>query len=661
MLFTLSLAGLARGASAQGQGATPTRSEARNLTVAYTPGGPRQNGYADAQALVRYWFQDCIGGVNMLAAIDPTPHLVVEPARYWIDGREVQLSVGHPRPRTPNFTIRGTVRGNGGARSISIQPDDRPSCMMDGQLVGQKSDFWPPKTSDAERVRILNGLSFDHDGASVPLRNPTVESQYRAQWAQEQRDSLARATVARRDSLERVSQARRDSVARTTAARRDSVDRAQAARREAAQSSASGARPGAGASGAAGSTAGAAGAAAGTTTGGGPLTRAERQQQAREQAIQQQEAARQQQVERRMAQEAERERQAESERQRRAESAAQVARMLEETRQREEERQRQVDQAAAAIGGFVGSVLQARAEDNRRNEERAQRAAETKERYMASALAFYTAYGPRPRCTPSDAGEALQLDGEVTGVLTGGECRLADNTSAILYTLTLVKRQKVELKVIQSQFYSRLYVMGPGTNLKGSGQIEETLNAGTYTVTVATEGPGERGQFTLATRRGQLSKTDGLSLSMVATSGGPNIASTTLPGHDSQVEFRAGLGFGDYVTLLAQYVLPQQYTYGLTATEFGARGYLRRRHSALRPWVQYLYGSRSILVERPRIDETYTGNGGAYGGGVEYFVHPKLGAEVSVLMASGTVQRDGTGTELSMSQTRLSLGFTWHP
>jgi hypothetical protein len=114
------------------------------------------------------------------------------------------------------------------------------------------------------------------------------------------------------------------------------------------------------------------------------------------------------------------------------------------------------------------------------------------------------------------------------------------------------------------------------------------------------------------------------------------------------------------VTLLAQYVMPQSYVYGLTAVEFGARGYLRRRHDAVRPWVQYLYGTRSISVERPVIDEDYTGTGGAFGAGVEWFVAPQLGVEASLLKATGSVMRDGAGSELSMSQTRMALGFTWH-
>jgi hypothetical protein len=275
---------------------TRARSEWRNLTVAYTPGGPRQNGYADAQAKVRYMFMECSGNdVYMIAAIEPTPHLVVEPARYWIDGREVLLPVGHARPRTPNLTIRGTVRGNGGARSIAVQPDDNPTCLSNGQIVGQAANFWPAKTSHDEKVRILSGFAFDHDGASLPLRNTTVENEHRTQWAQQRRDALAR-----------LSQARRDSATRLATARRDSVARAQAAQRQAAQTQGSGAtRP-----------------TTGPAAARGPLTRAQRQQMAEEEAVRQQEAARQQQVERRMAQEAERERQVEAERQRRAESGS---------------------------------------------------------------------------------------------------------------------------------------------------------------------------------------------------------------------------------------------------------------------------------------------------------------------------------------------------
>jgi hypothetical protein len=549
--------------------------------------------------------------------------------------------------------------------------------------IGQIEDFIGKGKSREEQREALKRFTFWVSAAAEPMQSRTVESEI-------QRELAAAQSRARQDSVTRLARARQDSLTRVAKARTDSIAQARQERqaREADQArSAAGARSAGAASGGGGS-AGAGGAVAGqgrlrpgsstrventgtargdaqrsgAASGGTPLTRAEQQQLAREDAVRQQEAARQQQVERRMAQEAARERQAEVERQRRAESAAQVARMLEENRQREEERQRQVDQAATAVAGLAGQIMQARAETERHNEAIRERAEANKQRHLASAYTFFTEAGPRPRCAASDSRAELKVGTEVAGVITGAECRLADNTSAALFTLTLAKKQKVELEIVQTGFfYPTLYLQAPGTSLKGTRRIEATLNPGTYIVTVATEGPGERGTFTLAARRGQLSKTDGLSLAMLAVSGGPQISGTTTPGHDSQVEFRAGLGFGDYLTVLAQYVLPQQYTYGLTAVEYGARGYLSRRHSALRPWVQYLHGSRSILVERSMIDETYTGNGGAYGGGVEYFVHPKLSAEASVLMASGTVQRDGEGPELSMSQTRLALGFTWHP
>jgi hypothetical protein len=665
-------------ALALGALAMPSTARAQNSSFAsqsWASGSSSRNGFIHGTMIIDYAFQLCSGTVTLFYSVRPGSARGYE--GYWYDGVNYGVK-SHWSPGTAP-AMRAAWHVSFGATRVkewqktSAFVANNLTCGTGQQwmTIGPIAQFIGQGKTREEQREALNRFTFTVGQSADPMTSRAVEAEI-------QRDLRTAQSKARQDSLSRVSKARQDSSARVAKARADSVAQARQARqaREAAQRSAANGRGDAVANGQAdnaggmvagegrlrdGSSTRVENTGAGTAPRTTPLTRAEQQQLAREEAVRRQENARQQQVDRRLAQEAARERQAEAERQRRAESAAQVARMLEESRQREEERARQVDQAAEAVSGMVGQMMQARAETERRNEAIRERAAQRKDAYMASALAFHNASGPRPRCTASDARTPLQVGTVVNESITGTECRLADNTSATLFILTLEKKQKVELEIVQTGFfYPRLHLQGAGTNLHESRRIEATLNPGTYVVTVTTEGPGERGTFTLATRRGQLSKTSGLSLAFVGATAGLDMPGTATPDGDSQVEFRAGVGMGDYVTLLAQYVMPQSYVYGLTATEVGARAYLRRRHHAVRPWVQYLYGSRSVSIERPVTDEDYTGTGAAYGAGVEYFLAPQLGVEASLLMASGTVQRDGTGPEQSMSQTRLALGMTWH-
>jgi hypothetical protein len=665
-------------ALALGALAMPSTARAQNSSFAsqsWASGSSSRNGFIHGTMIIDYAFQLCSGTVTLFYSVRPGSARGYE--GYWYDGVNYGVK-SHWSPGTAP-AMRAPWQVSFGATTVKEWQKTNPfvsnnlTCGTGSQwmTIGPIAQFIGQGKSREEQREALNRFTFTVGQSADPMTSRAVEAEI-------QRDLRAAQSKARQDSLSRVSKARQDSLARVAKARGDSVAQARQERqaREATQRTAANGRGDAVANGqavnAGGTVAGQGRLRAGSSTrventGAGsaprttPLTRAEQQQLAREEAVRRQEEARQQQVDRRLAQEAARERQAEAERQRRAEAAAQVTRMLEESRRREAERARQVDAAAEAVGSAVGQMLQARSAVNRHNEEVRERAAARKEVYMASALAFYNNIGPRPRCTTSDARSAVQIGTVVNASLSGTECRLADNTSGALYTLTIAKKQKVELEIVQTGFfYPSLHLQGPGTNLHASRRLEATLEPGTYVVTVATEGPGERGSFTLATRRGQLSRTDGLSLAFVTSTAGLDITNTNTPDSDSQVEFRAGVGVGDYVTLLAQYVMPQSYVYGLTAVEFGARGYLRRRHDAVRPWVQYLYGTRSISVERPVIDEDYTGTGGAFGAGVEWFVAPQLGVEASLLKATGSVMRDGAGSELSMSQTRMALGFTWH-
>jgi hypothetical protein len=636
--------------------AMPADARAQNssfVSQSWASGSSSRNGFIHGNMIIDYAFQVCSGTVTLYYSVRPGSARGYE--GYWYDGVNYGVK-SHWSPGTAP-AMRAPWQVSFGAATVKEWQKTNAfvannlTCGTGNQwmTIGPIADFIGKGKTREEQREALNRFTFTVGQSAEPMTSRTVEAEIqrdlRLAQGKARQDSAARAAKARQDSLTRVAKTRADSAAQARQAWQEPQSR------EAAQRSASGT----------GSSARGESIGSGITPRTTPLSRTEQQQLAREAAVRRQEEARQQQVERRMSQEATRERQAEAERQRRAESAAQVARMLEENRQREEERTRQVEQSAQAVSGLVGSMMQAHAETERHNEAIRERNEQRKQVYMASALAFYNAAGSRPRCSASDARSALQIGTVVNESITGAECRLPDNTSAALFTLTIEKKQKVELEIVQTGFfYPRLHLQGPATNVQEARRIEAVLAPGTYVVTVTTEGPGERGTFALATRRGQLSRTSGLSLAFVGATAGLDMPGTVTPDGDSQVEFRAGLGMGDYVTLLAQYVMPQSYVYGLTATEFGARAYLRRRHHAVRPWIQYLYGSRSISIERPVTDEDYTGTGGAYGAGIEYFLAPQIAVETSLLMASGTVQRDGTGPEQSMSQTRLALGMTWH-
>jgi hypothetical protein len=649
------------------------------VTQTWASASSSRNGFIHGTMIIDYAFQICGGGtVKLFYSVRPGSARGYE--GYWFDGVNYGVKSHWTPGNAPAMDAPWQVSFSAGTvkewRQTNPWAGNKIDCFSGRQekVIGQIDDFIGKGKSREEQREALKRFTFWVSATSEPMRSRTVESEIQRELSavrsKARQDSLAQVAKARRDSLGRLAKARQDSLGRLAKARADSTAQARQERQARASGDAGtgGAvaaqgrlRPGSSTRIENTGTTQSDASRPGTASRGAPLTRAEQEQLAREQAVRQQENARQQQVERRMAQEAARERQAEAERQRRAEAAAQVTRMLEESRRREEERARQVDEAAEAVAGTVGQIMQARAEVSRHNEAIRERAANVKREHLASALAFFTAAGPRPLCTSSDTRSALEVGTVVNESLTGSECRLSNNTSAALYTLTIAKKRKVELEIVQTGFfYPSLSLRGPQTNLQDARRLEATLEPGTYLVTVTTEGPGERGTFTLATRRGQLSRTAGLSLAFVASTAGLDITNTSTPDSDSQVEFRAGVGLGDYVTLLAQYVMPQSYVYGLTAVEFGARGYLRRRHHAVRPWVQYLYGTRSISVERPSIDEEYTGNGGAYGAGVEWFLLPQIGVDASLLRATGTVMRDGAGSELSMSQTRLALGFVWH-
>jgi hypothetical protein len=185
-----------------------TTSERRNVTLRYTPGGASQNGYADAQLDVVYWFQDCVDGVALVAEYQPRPRILIMPHRYWVDGREVEVPAHFQVPNAVAPSIRGTVRGRGLSREVNHihAATANATCANNGVTVAPHSQLWQPDATRDERAAILRELGLDAQGSLPPLINAAVENHFRTLWAQ-----------ARRDSTQLVQQARNDSIARARA------------------------------------------------------------------------------------------------------------------------------------------------------------------------------------------------------------------------------------------------------------------------------------------------------------------------------------------------------------------------------------------------------------------------------------------------------------
>jgi len=220
-------------------------SEGRNITVAYTPGSRSQNGYVDAQLLITYYIRECADFVGFVARYEPSPRMLIAPHRYWVDGREVRVPSQFAAPAAEKPTLRGVIRGQNLARSIEyLWASPNPDCWINAVNLGPKSAFWAQSASAATKLAALNGIGFDQQGMLSALRNTEVEAHFRAIFARERSDSLARVASARNDSLaraqaartaERTAQAQRDSLARTEAARRASATDQTAASEQGAE------------------------------------------------------------------------------------------------------------------------------------------------------------------------------------------------------------------------------------------------------------------------------------------------------------------------------------------------------------------------------------------------------------------------------------------
>jgi hypothetical protein len=374
----------------------------RNLTLGFQPGGATQNGYVDAQVRVAYWFEYCQGEVHFVATYDPRPHIVIGPARYWVDGREVQVPPTI-RPRSvQRVTLTGTVRGRGmpGPRDIRyVYADPKANCALAGLPVASPSALWKPAATIAERQAAINELGYDDHTRLGPLTDAAVEQHFRTLWAQERKDSLARAAQAR-------SRARQDSLARVAQAqaRRDSAERARSAESAPSARSTQSAR---------------AGAAQGPSTASaenGAMRRYEAER-AREQA-------------------------AEAERRREAEE---TQRRIDETHRRNAERQRQsaaaVDAGVSAVQGMIAErARQREAEDERR------------------AAAWRAEEAARRECGAGSA-VPVELGARFTGMLTGRECGAGIfNNAGDVYVLRLERPQFVVVAAESDRYWTSLLV-----------------------------------------------------------------------------------------------------------------------------------------------------------------------------------------------------------
>lgn len=286
-LHALLLAGLlSSSASAQ-------RGDARNFTLAYIPGSATQNGYADAQLEMAYWFSAC-PEVHIVLQRPSTVHMVVGQHRYWYDGKLLSVPSHIQPPSVGTITVRGTARGNGIVKPISTPyAVSSPNCFTNGALVAQASQVFKKGMTDAEKVSVLNNFGFDPEQRTYgPLRSADVENYFREQFAQQARDSAQKVAAARSDSLrrerERVARARADSIARAQANRDATTGAATAS---ASASSAAGASAGSSASSAAGASGSAAASATGSSPAGG-MTQARRDSAARADRAREEEHAR---------------------------------------------------------------------------------------------------------------------------------------------------------------------------------------------------------------------------------------------------------------------------------------------------------------------------------------------------------------------------------
>jgi hypothetical protein len=285
--------------------------------------------------------------------------------------------------------------------------------------------------------------------------------------------------------------------------------------------------------------------------------------------------------------------------------------------------------------------------------------------HFAAAEEAFTNAPWRPSCTERDMQGTLPVDRAVTGLLTLQSCRTSRGAAAAQYQLVVDRARPFILSAGSGDFYQTLQISLAGTVLgssTGYSPIEVNLVPGTYLVTVSSEARGETGGFAVIARRGNLSRTTGLHVGMDL--GGATTSFGNMGGSASVGQFRLGLGFGPYVTVLGQYNASADGSVeGIEGLEFGARLYVRRPLERLRPFVQVTAGKRDYYVGDATMDgDTWSGKGTTYGVGAEYFMHPQIGFEAGLVHTSSDMTLDTAPSTPSqtMSQTRVTFGMTYH-
>lgn len=597
----LALACLAAGARPATAQTTPENNGF--LGVTFASASANEDGYVHANLVVDYSFRVCSGTVRLFYGVRPGS--VNGFPTYWYKGHNYGTPAGTQPPQAPFLTTE--LRVHFGAEEVYSAVKRDPSVTTNVSCSGNQwiglgsvSKYDKDAKTPREIQDVLNRFDFDIGVTRDPLRSPSVESAFA-------RELAAAAQKARQDSV-RTARAAVSASPRTGGASTTTVRQ----------------------SGASSTSAGSSSSQREIVRQRGPV---DADAKARADA-------------------AERQRQAQA-----------VSQMLADRQAAEEARTEQVNQAAAQLGDMVGGILRERAAEAERREAREAAAQERKRRYQLEKRAEYLAAPERPRCSDADVKESLTLDRETTGVLTLVNCRLADSASAVIYDFVLDQPRAITLTLVPSGFYGRMQlVSGTSEIAKGSSgtPIEAPLAAGTYRVIVTSEALGETGSFQVLAHRSVLSKTYGMSYGFVA-----GVTSSPIAGHTGMMQeggLRLGLGVGPYVTLLVQGGTGDNSEAGVDKTfvEYGGRVYFRSTYTAWRPFVQAVTGSHSFDVMLSTSLDHYKGTQTSFGGGVEWFLARRLGAELGIYQSTGTLTKEGSTSTASLGATHFGLGFTFH-
>jgi hypothetical protein len=596
--------------------------EKKSVVVSFASASATRNGYLHAQIRLTYTFAPCSSVPTLVFAREAGSSRGFE--GYWYEGRMYGLKSSWKEPESPELLAELQV--SFGAKPIPVDPIQNPragsvDCFAPPhtRALGKWSDFTTsPKMTQEEALKRFN---FNVAQTKEPMRSPSVEAAIRAEIA-------AANQKARLDSVEKAR------LARVEQARKDSVARAQQARTTTSGTSTSGTATTA-------TTAPTPVGATTTSTASRPRTEAERK------ADEQREAD---------------------------ERARAVIAQLEAQQAAREEQNRQVEAATQQVAGMVGGILAARAEEQERKRLREVAAYERYTAYQTRVARTYAALPSRPACTQADTMPALTIESTVSGAIIGSECRLADSSSAHMYPLHIAKKTKVEITAT-GQFYPQLAVAtlgtpsvtvlaAPDTGVVPISKVHDFLTPGDYMVIVRTRLPGETGSYTVKTEKGELSRTKKWALGMYV---GP--ISGTFEGVAEEQDFGNVGGFRG--TAAINSLLHLQAVWGsvdgsaeMSYTDVGARIYLGKRSQAFRPMFDVVYGFRKMFADRGFTGDYYSGTGMTYAAGVEWFVSPVMGAELTFAQVTGMMNIDeptaGVSPTIDFGHTAIRLGFMFH-